>query len=181
MQDKLKAELEKNWNFFKNEISTLSVGRATPHLVEGIEIEAYGSMVPLKQVATINIPDPRTLSIQPFDRSQIKDIEKAIIAANLGFTPNNNGQAVIINVPQPTEERRKELTKVLGKILEDARVGVRGAREDAMKEIKAQEKAGDLSEDERFTLQEEIQKMVDEANKKLEEEAERKEKEIMTV
>lgn len=181
MNENLNAELEKNFNFFKTEISTLSVGRATPHLVEDVSVEYYGSIVPLKQVATITTPDPRTIAIQPFDRNQLKDIEKAINLANLGFNPNNNGELIRISVPQPTEERRKDLVKLLNKILENARIGVRNAREEAMKEIKAMEKTGEISEDDRFSMQEEIQKAVDAANKKLEEEADKKEKEIMTV
>jgi ribosome recycling factor len=181
MNENLIAELEKNFNFFKSEISTLSVGRATPHLVEDVSVEYYGSLVPLRQVATITIPDPRTIAIQPFDRNQLKEIEKAINLANLGFNPNNNGEVIRINIPQPTEERRKDLAKLLNKILENARIGVRNAREEAMKEIKSLEKEGQISEDDRFMMQEEIQKTIDAANKKLEEESEKKEKEIMTV
>lgn len=181
MNDNLLAELEKNFNFFKSEISTLSVGRATPHLVEDVSVEYYGSLVPLRQVATITVPDPRTIAIQPFDRNQLKEIEKAINLANLGFNPNNNGEMIRISIPQPTEERRKDLAKLLNKILENARIGVRNAREEAMKEIKGLEKEGEISEDDKFMMQEEIQKTVDAANKKLEEESEKKEKEIMTV
>jgi ribosome recycling factor len=177
----LTEDLEKNFIFFKNEISSLSVGRATPHLVEDVLVEYYGTPTPLKQLATIGIPDPRTITIQPFDRSQLKEIEKAINLAQLGLNPNNNGEIIRITVPQPTEERRKDLVKLLGKQLENARIGVRNAREDAMKEIKQLEKDGDISEDDRFTEQEAIQDAVKEANAKLEEEAKKKENEIMTV
>lgn len=177
----LQAELEKNFNFFKGEISTLSVGRATPHLVEDVNVDYYGTPTPLKQLATIGIPDPRTITIQPFDKSRLKDIEKAINLAQLGLNPNNNGDLIRISVPQPTEERRKELAKLLNKILENARIGVRNAREDAMKEVKNQEKNGEISEDDRFTEEKGIQEMVKEANAKLEEEAKKKEAEIMTV
>jgi ribosome recycling factor len=177
----LKEDLEKNLNFFKNEISTLSIGRATPHLVEDIAVEYYGTPTPLKQLATIGIPDPRTITIQPFDRGQLKEIEKAINLAQLGLNPNNNGELIRIAVPQPTEERRKELVKHLGKLLENARIGVRNVREEAMKGIKQQEKEGEISEDDRFSAQEEIEKAVKEANARLEEEAKKKENEIMTV
>ena len=177
----LQAELEKNLNFFKSEISTLSIGRATPHLVEDVAVDYYGTPTPLKQLATIAIPDPRTITIQPFDKSKIKDIEKAINLAQLGLNPNNNGDVIRIAVPQPTEERRKELAKLLNKILENTRIGVRNAREDAMKEVKSQEKNGEISEDDRFAEEKEIQEMVKEANAKLEEEAKKKEAEIMTV
>jgi ribosome recycling factor len=177
----LQADLEKNFNFFRNEIATLSIGRATPHLVEDVTVDYYGMPTPLKQVATISIPDPRTIVIAPFDRSKLKDIEKAINLAQLGLNPGNNGEVIRITVPQPTEERRKELVKLLNKILENARIGVRNAREEAMKEIKNAEKNGEISEDDRFSQQEEIQKLVNEANAKLEEEAKKKEAEIMTV
>lgn len=174
----LQEELEKNFNFFKGEISSLSVGRATPHLVEDVSVDYYGTPTALKQLATIGIPDPRTITIAPFDKSKLKDIEKAINLAQLGLNPNNNGELIRIAVPQPTEERRKDLAKLLSKLLENARIGVRNAREDAMKEVKNLEK---ISEDEKFARQEEIQEMVKEANAKLEEEAKKKEVEIMTV
>ena len=177
----LQEDLEKNMNFFKSEIASLSIGRATPHLVEDVSVDYYGNPTPLKQVATIGIPDARTITIAPFDRSILKDIEKAINLAQLGLNPGNNGEMIRIAVPQPTEERRKDLAKLLNKILENARIGVRNAREEAMKEIKNAEKNGEISEDDRFTQQEEIQKLVNEANAKLEEESKKKEAEILTV
>jgi len=177
----LQEDLEKNMNFFKSEIASLSIGRATPHLVEDVSVDYYGTPTPLKQVATIGIPDARTITIAPFDRSILKDIEKAINLAQLGLNPGNNGEMIRIAVPQPTEERRKDLAKLLNKILENARIGVRNAREEAMKEIKNAEKNGEISEDDRFTQQEEIQKLVNEANAKLEEESKKKEAEILTV
>lgn len=177
----LTEDLEKNFNFFKSEIASLSIGRATPHLVEDVSVDYYGTPTPLKQVATIGIPDPRTITIQPFDRSLLREIEKAINLAQLGLNPGNNGDMIRIAVPQPTEERRKDLAKLLNKLLENARIGVRNAREEAMKEIKNAEKNGEIGEDDRFTQQEEIQKQVNEANAKLEEEAKKKEAEILTV
>lgn len=177
----LQEDLEKNLNFFKSEIASLSVGRATPHLVEDVTVDYYGTPTPLKQVASIGIPDSRTITIAPFDRSLLREIEKAINLAQLGLNPGNNGELIRIAVPQPTEERRKDLAKLLNKLLENARVGVRSAREEAMKEIKNAEKNGEIGEDDRFTQQEEIQKQVNEANAKLEEEAKKKEVEILTV
>ncbi len=177
----LKEELEKNFDYFRGEISTLSIGRATPHLVEDVMVEYYGTPTPLKSVATIGIPDPRTITIQAFERGMLKEIEKAINLAQLGFNPVNTGDLIRIAIPQPTEERRKDLAKLLSKLLENARIGVRNAREDAMKEIKLLEKDGKISEDERFSRQEEIQDMIKQANAKLEEEAKKKEAEIMTV
>lgn len=177
----LKEELEKANAHFKGEISTLSVGRATPLLVENVMVDYYGVPTPIKQIAAINIPDPRSILIKPWDKKQLKEIEKAINLSKLGFSPVNNGESVRITIPQPTEERRKDLAKHLHGILEKAKIAARSAREEAMKEIKKLEKKGTISEDERFRRQDEIQKTVDEFNKKLEEEAERKEKEIMTV
>ena len=177
----LEEDLEKNNDHFKSEIATLSVGRATPFLVEDIKVDYYGTPTPLKQVSTVSIPDPRTIVIQPWDKGQLKEIEKAINNAQLGFNPMNDGDIIRITVPQPTEESRKEMVKRLHSILEKARVSARSIREEAMKEIKNMGKDNLISEDERFIKQDEIQKIVDEYNKKLEEEMEVKEKEIMTV
>jgi len=178
---RLKEDLEKNNNHFKSEISTLSVGRATPFLVEDIMVDYYGTPTPLKQISTISIPDPRNIIIQPWDKGQLKEIEKAINMAQLGFNPMNDGNIIRITVPQPTEEGRKDMVKRLHSILEKARITARNIREKAMKEIKKLEKDNLISEDERFAKQDEIQKIVDEYNKKLEEEMNVKEKEIMTV
>jgi ribosome recycling factor len=177
----LRESLEKNKNRFKNEIGTLSVGRATSFLVEDIMVDYYGTPTPLKQISSISIPDPRNILIKPWEKNQLKEIEKAINLAQLGFNPINDGITVRITVPQPTEERRKNLAKKLHEILENAKISVRNAREDAMKEIKRKEKDGEMSEDERFRAQEEIQKIINEENKKLEEESEKKEREIMTI
>jgi len=177
----LKEDLEKNNNRFKSEISTLSVGRATPFLVEDIMVDYYGTPTPLKQISTISIPDPRNIIIQPWDKEQLKEIEKAINMAQLGFNPMNDGNIIRITVPQPTEEGRKDMVKRLHSILEKARITARNIREKAMKEIKKLEKDNLISEDERFAKQDEIQKIVDEYNKKLGEEMNVKEKEIMTV
>lgn len=177
----LKKELEKNNNHFKNEISTLVIGRATPSLVEDIMVDYYGSPAPLKQITTISIPDPRSILIQPWDKGQLKDIEKAINVAQLGFNPINDGKAIRITVPQPTEERRKELVKHLDGIMEKFKICIRNCRENVMRDIKKKEKDKVISEDEKFREQEKVQKIIDEYNKKLEEEAKKKEKEIMTV
>jgi ribosome recycling factor len=178
---RLKEELEKNIGYFKNEIAVLSVGRATPLLVEDIMVDYYGTPTPVKQVASISIPDPRNILIIPWEKGQLKEIEKAINLAQLGFNPVNDGEKIRITVPQPTEERRKDLVKHLNSLLEKGKISVRNIREDAMKQIKKMEKDGFASEDERFRKQEEIQEIVDEFNKSLEEESGKKEKEIMTI
>ena len=178
---KLKEDLGKNNDFFKDEIVTLNVGRATPSLIEDIMVDYYGTPTPLKQIATISVPDSRNILIQPWDKGQLKEIEKAINSAQLGFNPMNDGTVVRITIPQPTEERRKDLAKHLHNLLEKAKISLRNIREEAIKEIKKMEKEKEIGEDERFTKQDEIQKIVDEYNEKLEEETEKKEKEIMTV
>ncbi len=179
--NKLKEDLGKNDDYFKDEIVTLNVGRATPSIIEDIMVDYYGTPTPLKQVATISIPDSRNILIQPWDKGQLKEIEKAIISAQSGFNPMNDGVAIRITLPQPTEEGRKDLAKHLHDLLEKAKISLRNIREEIMKEIKRMEKEKEIGEDERFTKQDEIQKIVDEYNKKLEEETEKKEKEIMTV
>ena len=178
---KLKEDLEKNDDYFRDEIVTLNVGRATPSLIEDLMVDYYGTPTPLKQVATINIPDSKNILVQPWDKGQLKEIEKTIISAQLGFNPSNDGVAIRITIPQPTEERRKDLVKHLHNLLEKAKISMRNIREEAVKEIKRMEKEKEIGEDERFTKQDEIQKIVDEYGKKLEEETEKKEKEIMTV
>lgn len=177
----LKEEIDKNQNHFKSEIATLSVGRATPFLVEDIIVDYYGTPTPVKQISTISIPDARNILIKPWEKNQLKEIEKAINLAQLGFNPINDGESIRITVPQPTEERRKDLVRHLRDLLEEAKISVRNSREDAMKEIKKMEKEGEISEDERFRGQDEIQKVINEENKKLEEASEKKEKEIMTI
>lgn len=178
---KLKEGLEKSNDHFKSEIATLSVGRANPLLLEGVLVDYYGTPTPLKQIASISVPDPRTLAVQPWDKGQLKEIEKAIISAKLGLNPINDGERVRVNIPQPTEERRKELAKHLNSLLEKAKIAGRTERENAIREIKKMEKDGDISEDERFRKQEEIQKIIDEYNRSIDAEGSKKEKEIMTV
>ncbi|MCK5123542.1 MAG: ribosome recycling factor [Candidatus Pacebacteria bacterium] len=178
---KLKEDLEKNDDYFRDEIVSLNVGRATPSILEDIMVDYYGTPTPLKQVATISAPDARNILIQPWDKGQLKEIEKAINTAQLGFNPMNDGVTIRITIPQPTEERRKDLVKHLHNLLEKAKVSLRNIREEAMKEIKKMEQDKEIGEDERFTKQEEIQKIVDEYGGKLEKETEKKEEEIMTV
>jgi len=178
---KLKEKLEKSNAHFKSEIVTLSVGRANPLLLDGIMVDYYGTPTPLKQVASISIPDPRTLVVQPWDKGQLKEIEKAINLSKLGLNPVNDGEKIRLNVPQPTEERRKELAKHLNGFVEKAKIAGRTEREDAMREIKKMEKDGDISEDERFRKQEEIQKIIDGYNGNIDAEGGKKEKEIMTI
>lgn len=161
----------------EKQLLNIRAGKATPSMLGGVMVEYYGSQTPLSQVANINTPDARTLSIQPFDKSLIQEIEKGIMYANLGFNPMNNGESVIINVPPLTEERRKELAKQAKAVAEDAKVGVRNDRKTANQELKKV----DVSEDAKKGVEEEIQKLTDRHISLIDEIFTVKEKEIMTV
>ncbi|MBI2640065.1 MAG: ribosome recycling factor [Candidatus Sungbacteria bacterium] len=176
-----KSKLEKIIANLKSEIATLRTGRASSALVEDIEVDYYGAKTPIKALASISSPEPRTLVIQPWDKNAIQPIEKVIRDSSLGLNPAVDKDLIRLTIPQLTEERRKDLLKVLGRHVEDARIQVRREREEALKEIDRKEKAKEISEDEKFRQKSEIQKAVDEANKKIEEVAATKEKEIMNV
>lgn len=164
----------------KRELSSLRAGRATPSLLDKIHVDYYGTPTPLNQVGTISTPDPRTLVIQPWDKSVLDAVEKAIQKSDLGLTPNNDGNIIRINIPPLTEERRTELVKMTRKYGEDAKVAVRNVRRDANDEIRKLEK-GELSEDESRRLQDEIQKLTDRYVKEVDQVLAAKEKEIMEV
>ena len=176
-----KQKLDKIVEYLRGEISSLRTGRATPALVEDLEMDYYGAKTPLKAIAAISSPEPRTLEIKPWDKNAIQPIEKAIQGSSLGLNPVTDRDTIRLSIPSLTEERRKELTKLLGKYLEDARIKIRQERESVLREIDRKEKAGELSEDERFRQKNEAQKIVDETNKKIEDAGASKEKEIMTV
>lgn len=175
----LKAELKKIEEFLGKEYSQLNIGRASPMVLDGLMVETYGSYMPIKNVASVSIEDPKTLRIAPWDKSQVKGIEKAIVAANLGLSvaPDDSGLRVIF--PQLTTESRETLVKVLKEKLEDSRIAVRRERERVWDDIQAKEKEGKMTEDDRFRAKEDLQKVVDEANKNLEAVFSRKEKEVM--
>jgi len=179
--DNRKVELEKVIEHLQTELSKLRTGRANAALVEDIKVDYYGTNVPVKQIASISIPEPRQLVITPWDKNAVQPTEKAIRDANLGFNPVNEGDKIRITLPELTQERRQDLVKVANRMAEEARVRVRNIREEIVKEIKKQEEAGEISEDDRFREQEKLQAAVDEYNGKIKEFAERKEKEIMTI
>ena len=166
---------------FSEEIKKIHTGRATSLLVENLTVEYYGSKAPIKQIASINIPEPRMITIAPWNKDDLVKIEKAISESDLKVNPQNDGVVVRIVFPALTEERRKEMVKVLGKEKENARIGVRKVREEIGDEMKKTEDSGSLSEDDRFALKEEMQKIVDRTNRELDEIANQKEKEIMTI
>lgn len=165
----------------RSEISSLRTGRATSALIEDLEVDYYGSKTPLKAIAAISNPDPRTLVIKPWDKNAMQPIEKAIQTSPLGLNPVADRDGIRLIIPPLTEERRKDLTKLLGRMIEDTRISVRKEREDALRAIDAQFKDKTISEDDRFRQRNDIQKHVDELNKKIEDIALAKEKEIMAV
>ena len=174
-----KNELKKVEEFLGKEYSQLSTGRASPMVLDGVSVESYGSYQSIKNVASVSIEDPKTLRIAPWDKTQIKGIEKAIISADLGLSVAVDDAGIRVIFPQLTTETRQKLVKVLKEKLEEARITVRKEREKIWDEIQKQEKEGKMTEDERFRGKEELQKIIDEVNKKLEEVFEKKEKEVL--
>lgn len=179
--DNRKSEFSEAVEHFKHELSTLRTGRASASLVEHIQVEFYGVMSPLLTIAQISVPEPRQVAIQPYDKNALKDIEKAIQQSNLGINPVNDGTAVRINIPAMTEERRKEIAKIVGQMAEKARVTVRNIREDIWKEIQKMEKEGTISEDDKISGKDELQGVVDKVNTEIKQLAETKEQEVMTI
>lgn len=177
----LKEKLEKVIARFKSELVSLRTGRATPTLIEDLEVEYYGAKTPLKAIASISTPDAKSILIQPWDRNAVQAIEKAIQSSSLGVNPVTDRDVIRISIPPLTEERRKELVKILKKYTEEARISVRRERDNATKEIDRMEETKEISEDEKFRQKKELQKVIDEYNKQIEELSESKEKEIMTV
>lgn len=175
----LKAELKKAEEFLSKEYRQLNVGRAAPTVLDSIMVESYGAYVPLKNVASIGIEDPKTLRIAPWDKGNVKGIEKAIAAANLGLSVAVDDSGIRVVFPQLTTENRQSLVKILKEKLEESRITVRREREKIWDDVQKQEKEGKMSEDEKFRAKDELQKIVDEANKNLESAFERKEKEVI--
>jgi len=173
--------MDKSLDAFKQELSKIRTGRASLSLLDGIKAEAYGSSMPLNQVATLTIPESRQIVIQPWDPQVMSSIEKAILKSELGLTPVNDGKVIRINIPQLTEERRKDLVKIVKKIAEEYRVAVRNHRRDAIDSLKKQKKNKEISEDEQFKLQDEAQKETDSYIAKIDEVAAEKENEVMEV
>ena len=161
--------------------TNVRAGRANPSMLDGISVEYYGVSTPINQVAGISVPEARTIVIQPWDASILKDIEKAIIASDIGLNPNNDGRMIRLNFPELTEERRKELVKDIRKIAEEARVGIRAIRTDGMDNAKAKQKNSEITEDEKASMEDKIQKLTDKYIGEVDTILEKKEKEIMSV
>lgn len=175
--DLTKEAMQKALSHLEKSFVNIRAGKANPSMLSGVKLEYYGAQTPLSQVANINTPDGQTLSVQPWDKTMIPEIEKAIMVANLGFNPMNNGESVIINIPPLTEERRRELVKLAKAEAENAKVGVRNARKDANNEIKTL----DLSEDQKSNAEADVQSLTDGYIQQIDEKYAIKEKEIMTV
>lgn len=176
-----KEKMEKAIEVLEREFTTLRTGRASLGVLDGVHVEAYGSPMPLNQLATLSTPDARTIMIQPWDKNVLGNIEKAIMAANIGLTPTNDGKIVRLNIPQMTEERRKDVVKVAHHLAEEARVAVRNIRRTENERIKKLEKSHELSEDDSHRAQDEMQKITDQFIEKINDDLAAKEKEIMEV
>ena len=179
-----KADLERRMQgaveALKHDLSGLRTGRANTALLDSINVEVYGSHMPLNQVATVSVPEPRLLSVQVWDKANISPVEKAIRSAGLGLNPINDGNTLRLPIPDLTEERRKELAKLAGKYAESARVAIRNVRRDGMDALKADENKKEISEDDRKRGETEVQKLTDDMIKQADEVAAQKEKEILT-
>ena len=166
--------------YLEEQLARIRAGRANVAILDGVRVSSWGSMVPLNQVANVTVPDPRTIAIRPFDKKQIREIEKAIMDSDVGITPENNGEIIRLGIPQPTEERRKELVKQCNKIGERTKVEIRNARHETKDKLKKAIKDG-LSEDLEKDAENELQKIHDKFVKKVEDLLAAKQKEIMTV
>lgn len=174
-------KMKKTIEVVASDFSSVRAGRANAAVLDKINVDYYGSPTPINQVASISSPDPRSLMIQPWDKSLLKPIEKAIQTSDLGINPQNDGQVIRLIFPQLTEERRKELTKQVRKYAEGGKVAVRNIRRDAMDKLKAAEKKGEMTEDDRTDCEKELQELTDKFCKQLDEMCAKKEKELMAV
>jgi ribosome recycling factor len=176
-----KDQFEKAMQHFVHELSGVRTGRANPALLNTVQVESYGAKMPLEHVASVTVSDAKTLAISPWDKGQLSAIEKAIQMANLGFNPSNDGNVIRITLPAMTEERRKEMVKMVGQISEHARIGIRSVREEIIKAMKKAESDGKISKDDLTHGQKKLQESVDKYNDEVKKLSGDKEKEVMTV
>ena len=175
------SKMKKTAEVLKNQLASVRAGRANAAVLDQITVDYYGVPTPIQQVASVSVPDPRSLLIQPWDASVLKGIEKAILASELGINPQNDGRAIRLVFPQLTEERRKELAKQVKKYGEEAKVAVRNIRRDAIDKFKKQQKASEITEDDYKTVEKDIQKLTDDYIKEVEGIADKKEKELFEI
>ena len=178
---KYEDKMNKTLDVLEDEFGAIRAGRANPHVLDKIKVDYYGTPTPLQQVGNISVPEARMIVIQPWEKSLIKPIEKAILTSELGINPNNDGNAIRLIFPELTEDRRKELAKDVKKKGDQAKVAIRNIRRDAMYAFKKMEKSGDMSEDDRDLAEEKMQKLTDKMIEKVDKAVETKTKEIMTV
>ena len=173
--------MKKSLDALKKEYGTLRAGRAAPSLLDKVMVDYYGTPTPVNQIANVTVPEPRMLMIKPYDKGSLKDIERAIQKSDLGLTPNSDGIAIRLAIPQPTQERRKELVKVVNKKAEESKVAMRNIRRDSNESIKKLEKSKEITEDDRKESQDKIQKLLDKYIKLVDSTKTTKEKEVMEV
>jgi len=179
--DKQKADFEKVLAHFKDDLMTLRTGRAQSTLVENIQVEAYGTMTPLNQLASISIPESKSISIEPWDKNILKEIERALTYSNLGFSVVNTGEKLIAQIPPMTEENRKEILKIIGEKEEKAKISLRQLRDQVKEDILAAEKEKEITEDDKYAFLADLDNFISNYNKKIGEIAEEKKQEIMTI
>ena len=181
MFEELKNKMDKAINALEHDYSAIRAGRANPAILDKVTVDYYGVATPVAQVGTISVPEARTLIVQPWDATVLHELEKAILKADIGITPNNDGKVIRLTFPPLTEERRKELVKSISKRAEEAKVTIRGLRRDELENVKAQKKAGEITEDDVKGYEKDIQNITDKYVKDIDAIADKKEKEIMEV
>jgi ribosome recycling factor len=179
--DEFGKKAESTISFLSEELKKIRSGRAAPSIVEDIDVEAYGTTQPIKNIGNISVADPTLLVIQPWDKSLLPNIVKAIVAENLGLNPQINGDVIRVPMPPLTEERRKEYVKLMKEKLEEARIGIRNVRKEILTSLKSDQEQGVITEDDLERYEKELQKLVDRANQEIEKKGETKEQELMTI
>jgi len=179
--DETQERMGKTMDVLEKDMGRVRTGRASANMLDSVKVDYYGTLTPLNQMASVSVPEPRLLVIQPWDATALKEIEKGILKANIGLTPSSDGKLIRISVPPLTEERRREIVKLVHKTCEDHKVAVRNIRRDSNETLKTQKKDGDISEDEQFKTQDQVQKVTDDFISKIEAAYRDKEKEILEV
>ncbi len=177
----IEERMKKTISVFEENLAEIRAGRANPAILNKITIDYYGTQTPINQVAGISVPEARLIVIQPWDMNALKEIERAILASDIGITPNNDGKVIRLNFPELNEERRKEIVKDIRKMAEEAKVAVRAVRRDGLDEFKAKQKNAEITEDDLKVAEDQIQKLTDKYVEEIDKKMETKEKEIMTV
>jgi len=181
MYDDYELKMKRTVEVLQGQYSSIRAGRANPSVLDQIKVEYYGTLTPINQIASISTPDPRTLMIQPWDAGSLKAVEKAILSSDLGINPANDGRFIRLVFPQPTEERRRELIKQVGKYAEDSKVAIRNIRREAVDKFKAQKKKSEITEDDLADTEKDLQKLTDDYIKEIDKVAEKKEAEIKEI